>query len=120
MIQKFIFPSIRGVGHFEALGLPDALVLGNLVGFIEILFGTFILIGFLIRISSVMLIGVMLGAIFISKVPIFNTEGFWVGMHASRTDLSMLISCIYLFIIGGGSYSLDRYFKGLILQEDKK
>lgn len=36
-IQKFLFPTIRGVGRFEKMGFSNPDIWGNLVGFCEIL-----------------------------------------------------------------------------------
>ena len=33
--------------------------------------------------------------------------GFWSMMHEARADLTMLLSCIYLAIVGAGSWSVD-------------
>jgi uncharacterized membrane protein YphA (DoxX/SURF4 family) len=33
--------------------------------------------------------------------------GFWSTMHESRADLTMLLGCIYLLIVGAGRWSID-------------
>jgi putative oxidoreductase len=33
--------------------------------------------------------------------------GFWSTMHESRADLTMLLGCIYLAIVGARKWSLD-------------
>jgi uncharacterized membrane protein YphA (DoxX/SURF4 family) len=33
--------------------------------------------------------------------------GFWTTMHESRADLTMLLACVYLLIVGAGKWSLD-------------
>jgi putative oxidoreductase len=33
--------------------------------------------------------------------------GFWAFAHESRTDYSMIMGALFLFLTGGGAYSLD-------------
>jgi uncharacterized membrane protein YphA (DoxX/SURF4 family) len=33
--------------------------------------------------------------------------GFWSMMHEARADLTMLLGCVYLLIVGAGRWSLD-------------
>ena len=62
----------------------------------------------------------MLVAILSTKIPILLGHGFWGfslrnlpyygfwGMfHEARTDFAMLLSSIFLLIVGGGLWSLD-------------
>ncbi len=106
-IQKFLFPAIRGAGRFETIGLPSPEFLSYFVGVFEILCGAFVLFGLLSRFASIPLIIIMLVSIFTTKVGIWSEKGFWEMMHASRTDWSMLLGSIFLFIKGGGFWSLD-------------
>lgn len=106
-IQKFLFPAVRGVGRFEKTGLPSPEILGSLVGSFEIICGVFILLGFLTRLASVPLIVIMLTAMATTKAEIFADSGLWEMLHASRTDWSMLLGSIFLFIKGGGRFSID-------------
>jgi putative oxidoreductase len=107
-IQKFLFPAIRGAGRFEKIGLPSAEFLGSLVGTFEILCGTMILLGLFTRLSSIPLIIIMLVAFTTTKSEVFLENGFWELMHGSRTDWAMLLGSIFLFIKGGGYWSVDR------------
>ncbi|MHA6727319.1 DoxX family protein [Chryseobacterium sp. A301] len=106
-IQKFLFPAIRGAGRFEKIGLPSPELLGNLVGFFEILCGILLLVGLLTRVASIPLILIMLVAFATTKVDVFANEGFWGFLHASRTDWAMLLGCVFLLIKGGGHWSID-------------
>lgn len=55
----------------------------------------------------------MLVAIATTKTEVLADKGFWEMMHGSRTDWSMLLGSIFLFIKGGGFWSLDkRLMKG--------
>ncbi len=107
-IQKFLFSEIRGAGRFESIGLPSPEFLGSLVGGFEILCGVLILIGLLTRFASIPTLIIMLVAISTTKIDILMEKGLWEMMHASRTDLSMLLGSLFLLIKGGGSWSLDK------------
>ena len=119
-IQKFLFPAENGAGRFARIGIPSPDVMGPFVGVVEIVCGTLILIGFLTRLAAIPLIINMLVAILSTKIPILLGHGFWGfslrnlpyygfwGMfHEARTDFAMLLSSIFLLIVGGGLWSLD-------------
>lgn len=97
-IQKFLFPAIRGAGRFEKIGLPMPEFLGNFVGFFEIMCGALILIGLLTRLSSIPLIVIMLVAFATTKSEVYLEKGFWEMLYGSRTDWSMLLGSIFMFI----------------------
>jgi putative oxidoreductase len=107
-VQKFLFPTIRGAGRFEKIGLPSPELLGSFVGAVEILCGLLILIGLFTRLASIPLIIVMLVAFATTKSAVFIEKGFWEMLHGSRTDWSMLLGSIFLLIKGGGAWSLDQ------------
>lgn len=90
------------------------------VGVVEIVCGALVLIGLLTRLAAVPLIIDMVVAIVSTKIPILLGYGFWgfglrilpyYGvwgmMHEMRTDLSMLLGPIFLFIVGAGAWSID-------------
>jgi putative oxidoreductase len=107
-IQKFLYPLERGAGRFEKIGFSNADILGNFVGSLEILCGLLIVLGFLIRYASFMLIIIMFVAIYSTKVNILIRDGFWDFLHESRVDWSMLLGSIFIFIKGAGFWSLDK------------
>lgn len=107
-IQKFLFPTIRGAGRIEKIGLPSPEFLGTFVGTFEIVCGTFILLGLLTRLASVTTLVIMLVAIVTTKLEILANDGFWIMMHRSRTDWAMLLGSIFLIIQGSGNWSLDK------------
>ncbi|MDO9595736.1 MAG: DoxX family protein [Lutibacter sp.] len=112
-IQKFLFADTLGAGRFAKIGLPSPEFLGSFVGSFEIVCGTLILLGLLTRLASIPLIIIMLVAIATTKTEVLADKGFWEMMHGSRTDWSMLLGSIFLFIKGGGLWSLDkRLMKG--------
>lgn len=106
-IQKFLFPAIRGAGRFEKIGLPSPEFLGSFVGSFEIVCGLLILIGLYTRLASIPLIIIMLVAISTTKVDILLNDGFWMMMHAARTDYAMLLGSLFLLLKGAGQWSMD-------------
>ncbi len=91
-----------------------------MVGGFEIVCGLLVLAGFLTHFASVPLIVIMLVALFTTKLPILLGTGFCgfslrdlenygllSMLHESRNDLAMLIGSIFLWIKGGGYWSLD-------------
>ena len=120
-IQKFLYPALRGGGRFERIGIPFPEFNGWLVGGFEVACGILILFGLLTRYAAVPLIVIMLVALFTTKLPMLLGTGFWgfslrdlehygllSALHESRNDLAMLIGSIFLWIKGGGRWSMDR------------
>lgn len=107
-IQKFLFPSLRGAGRFEKIGLPEPEFLGYFVGSFEVICGILILLGLFTRLAALPLIIIMLVAIASTKMEVLAEDGFWEMMHGSRTDWSMLLGSIFLLIKGGGAWSVDK------------
>jgi putative oxidoreductase len=119
-IQKFIYPALRGAGRFESIGIPFPEFTGYMVGGLEVICGLLVLAGFLTRFAVVPLIAIMLTALFTTKLPILLGTEFWgfslrelqhygflSMLHESRNDLAMLIGSIFLWIKGGGYWSVD-------------
>ncbi|KOH45687.1 DoxX family protein [Sunxiuqinia dokdonensis] len=106
-IQKFLFPAIRGAGRFEKVGLPSPEFLGAFVGGFEVVCGLLVLIGLYTRLAGIPLLIIMLVAISTTKVDILMDDGFWVMMHAARTDYAMLLASLFLIIKGAGPCSVD-------------
>ncbi len=107
-IQKFLYPGVRGAGRFEGIGLPFPDLLGPLVGSFEIACGLLLLVGLGVRVAVVPLLGIMAVALLATKLPILRQDGFFEAAHAARTDLSMTVGSLYLLLMGGGRFSLDR------------
>jgi putative oxidoreductase len=106
-IQKFLFSADLGVGRFVKIGIPAPEITAPFVGVIEIVCGALIIIGCLTRLVVIPLIIDMLVAIATTKIPIFLKSGFWSMAHEARTDYAMLLSSIFLLIIGAGAWSFD-------------
>jgi len=120
-IQKLAFPAVLGAGRFAKIGIPYPELMGPFVGVVEIVCGTLIILGLLTRLAAIPLIVIMIVALISTKLPILlghdiwmfhlsadmKRLGFWSAMHESRADLTMLLGCMYLLIVGAGKWSLD-------------
>ena len=107
-IQKFLFPGELGVGRFAKIGLPSAEFLAPFVGSFEIACGTLVLLGLVTRLAAIPLTIVMLVAILSTKIPFWRAHGFWAAAHEARVDYAMLLGALFLLLVGGGAWSLDR------------
>jgi len=106
-IQKFVFPAELGVGRFAKIGIPFPHFMAPFVGSIEIVCGSLLLVGLLTRLAVVPLLGVILVAIFTTKLPMIAKTGLWSMLHEARADFSMLLGLVFLLITGAGTLSLD-------------
>jgi len=119
-IQKLAYSDVLGAGRFTKIGIPFPEIMGPFVGVVEIVCGTLIILGLLTRLAAVPLIIIMVVALVSTKLPIlvghdigmfhlgdFKRLGFWSMMHEARADLTMLLGCIYLLIVGAGRWSID-------------
>ncbi|MEJ2110758.1 MAG: DoxX family protein [Acidobacteriota bacterium] len=120
-IQKFIYPAALGFGRFTKIGIPWPEAMGPLVGIVEIVGGSLLLLGFLTRPAAFILLVNISVAIVSTKIPILlghgfwlfslrdlNHYGFWSMAHEARTDFSMFMCLLFLLIAGAGSLSIDR------------
>lgn len=119
-IQKLMFPAIMGAGRFAGFGIPWPDFTGPFVGIVEIVCGALITVGLLTRLAAIPLIIDMIVAIVSTKIPMLlghgfwgfhlvhlSRYGFWSMAHEARTDVDMLLGCIFLLIVGGGRWSMD-------------
>jgi putative oxidoreductase len=106
-IQKFLYPGTLGVGRFVKIGIPWPQVTAPLVGTVEIVCGTLVLIGLLTGFAVIPLLAVISVALYTTKIVTFAKFGFWGTVHEARTDVSMLLALIFLVLVGGGAWSFD-------------
>jgi putative oxidoreductase len=111
-IQKFLFSDEVGAGRFAKIGIPSPETLAPLVGGVEIICGTLILLGLLTRFAVIPLLITMSVAVVTTKLPILMEKGFWKMAHEGRTDYAMVLGLLYLLIVGAGSLSWDHKLKG--------
>ncbi len=121
-LQKLLFPDILGAGRFAGIGIPSPEFFGPFVGVVETVCGLLIILGLATRWASIPLIITMIVALLSTKLPILlghdwwifhvsemSRYGFWSAQHEARTDMVMLLSLIFLLIVGSGGWSLDRW-----------
>ncbi len=107
-IQKYLTPGTSGTGRFTEIGFTHPAFWAYFTGSFEIVCGTLILLGFLTRLAAIPLFIIMLVAFISTKVPLLTEEGFWNMAHEYRTDFAMTLLLIYLFVYGGGNFSIDK------------
>jgi len=108
-IQKFLFPDSLGIGRFVKIGIPGPQVMAPFVGVVEIVCGSLLLIGLVTRLATVPLLIDIAVAIYSTKIVTFAKNGFWGTLHEARTDVSMLLGLVFLFLVGAGAWSLDAW-----------
>jgi uncharacterized membrane protein YphA (DoxX/SURF4 family) len=113
-IQKFLFADTLGVGRFIKIGIPAPELMAPFVGVVEIVCGVLITIGLVTRLAALPLVIDMLVAISSTKIPILQKNGFWAMAHEARTDVSMLLCCVFLILVGSGELSLDANLRSRI------
>lgn len=106
-IQKYLFPDLLGTGRFEKIGFVDPAFWAYFAGTFEIICGFLILLGLLTRLAAIPLFIIMMTAFVTTKWPILMDKGFWAMAHEYRTDFAMTLLLLYLFIYGGGIWSVD-------------
>jgi len=110
-IQKFVVPELTGAGRFAKLGFANPEFWAAWVGCFEIVCALLLLAGALTRLATIPLLVIMVVAFITTKWGTLTTKGFWVFAHDFRTDFAMTVLLGYLFLAGGGSYSLARYLE---------
>ena len=106
-IQKYLFPDLLGPGRFLKIGFSNPDFWAYFTGIFEIVCGTLVIIGMLTRVASIPLFIVMVVAFITTKWPLLIGKGFWIMAHEYRTDFAMTLLLIFLFISGGGKWSVD-------------
>src|SRR3546814_681645 len=113
------------LGRFARIGIPWPDAMGPFVGCVEIICGALVILGLFTRLAVIPLIITMIVALISTKLPILlghdvgifhlpdiKRVGFWSAQHEARADLTMLLGCIYLLIVGAGRWSLDQKIFG--------
>jgi uncharacterized membrane protein YphA (DoxX/SURF4 family) len=116
---KFLYAN-QGAGRFAKLGIPAPELMANFVGVVEIAAGVLVAVGLATRLAAIPLFIDMLVAIGTSKLPLLFGAGpepvaaapkigLWAFAYQSRLDSTMLLSCVFLFAVGAGAWSLDSW-----------
>ena len=107
-IAKILYPVTRGIGYYIAIGIPAPGLVGPILECIEIIFGFFLLCGFLTRAVLLPLIMDVVFSILITKTHLLALQGgVWLMFHEIRGDYATLLAAVYLMIIGAGKWSVD-------------
>jgi putative oxidoreductase len=106
-IQKYLYPDTLGIGRFIKIGIPYPHVMIHVSAGAEIICGALLIIGLYTRLSTIPLIINISVAIISTKVIMFAQKGFWPAVHESRLDFTMLLSLVFLLIVGAGCCSID-------------
>jgi uncharacterized membrane protein YphA (DoxX/SURF4 family) len=118
-LLKFLFEN-QGVGRFTKIGLPFPSLLAPSIGALELLCGLLIAVGFLTRYAALLLIADMMVAIATTKLPLLSgpgpepvaalpKTGLWAFAYQARLDVTMLLACGFLAVVGAGAWSLDAW-----------
>ena len=116
---KFLYAN-QGAGRFAKLGIPAPEFMANFVGVVEIAAGFLLAVGLATRLAAIPLVFNMLVAIFTSKLPLLYGAGpepvaaapkigLFAFAYQSRLDFTVLLSCLFLFAVGAGAWSLDAW-----------
>ncbi len=113
-VLKFMLPAELGYGRFAAIGLPYPHLLSPLVGGIEIVCGSAVLLNLFAGDAALLLLAVIVGALVTTKLPILlghpvgpfalaklNHYGWMSFLHEARTDLCMVFGTVALLIENG-------------------
>lgn len=119
-LLKFLFDN-QGPGRFAKIGFPAAPALASFVGAVEVVCGSLLLAGLLVRLAAIPLVVDMVVAIVTTKLPLLlgagpesvaapPKTGFWAFSYQARLDVTMLAACVFLAVAGAGLLSLDALF----------
>jgi uncharacterized membrane protein YphA (DoxX/SURF4 family) len=96
-----------GPVFFEGIGFRHAFFWAYFTGAFEIVCGTLILIGFIVRVASFPLLIIMITAFITTKLPLLKAKGFFEFAHVYNIDFALTILLVVLIIYGGGRWSFD-------------
>lgn len=82
---------------FFRLGLPYPQILLNVVILLEIICGVFILVNKAVKNAVIPLIGIMIGALLLTKTPVLGTGNLLHFLFTARLDIVMLVLLIILY-----------------------
>ncbi len=111
-LLKFLDPNM-GVNRFTRIGFPHPAFTAHFVGSFEIVCGLLVLVGLFTRLAAIPLLIVICTAIVTPKLPELTrvNQGFWFMVSDARADFAMLMSLLFLLIVGGGTLALDAHLR---------
>ena len=96
-ILKFLIPEL-GYERFLQTSLPYPATVASLVGGIEIMAGTMLLINLQVFVAAFSLLFVMSGALLFTKVPLIFTSGVAMTLHQSRLDFLLCVLLVFILV----------------------
>jgi putative oxidoreductase len=92
---------------FAGLNIPFPMLNAYFVTAVELLGGTFLILGILTRLSALALAGDML----VAAITVHFKNGFFVHEGGYEFVMVLFAICLYLMLAGAGKWSLDRKWK---------
>lgn len=103
-----LFGGIEGTtGFFSSLEIPLAGFFAYVVGLVEFFGGIALILGLIIKLTSVLLIIDMVVATLLVHLP----NGFLISNNGAEFTLSLLAGLVALAFLGAGKFSLQKAFK---------
>jgi putative oxidoreductase len=96
-VLKWIQPQM-GIGRFEEIGIPFPALSVLLIGVLEIICASMLLANVHIKKAAVLLIGIMIGALVTTKLPLLGQVGLIQMLREARLDFVLLLCNLYLFL----------------------
>jgi putative oxidoreductase len=95
---------LEGTGQFmDSLGLHPGFLMAILAGSAEFFGGIFLILGLLTRLAAAVSSITLLVALFTAHWG----NGFFLATHGIEYALALASATLALFVMGGGSYSID-------------
>ena len=119
-ILKLVYTN-QGVGRFTKLGIPFPALSAHFVAGLEIVGGLLLLAGLMTRVIAVPFIAEMVVAILSTKIALYlgtsplplppapPIVGAWAVLHEIRSEWAQILTSLFLFAAGPGSFSLDAW-----------
>lgn len=95
-------------GYFGTLGIPFPVAQAIVVGFIEMVGGILLMIGFASRLAALALICVMVGALYFAHYDVLANAYDDFQKIFSLSPFSFLFASLVIFIFGPGKFSLSK------------
>lgn len=99
---------IQGTANFfSSIGIPLANLFAYFVALLELFGGIMLILGLIVKLTSVLLIITMVVAMLLVHLP----KGFLISKGGYEYVLTILAGLITLTILGAGKFSLQKVFK---------
>lgn len=100
-------PAAFGEGMVAELGIPAPVLVGWVITLVELIGGSFLIVGFLTRISAVAVTVVLLGATLLVKPDLGLIAPMGSMLPGAELDLSLIAGALGVLILGPGKPSVD-------------